>query len=129
MREEKSRNGLITVRYSVQEHQGKLTKIGWFRLGTNEEVLIFRTKPEDQEVYPFYLEIRSHRVFKHFIGKEVEIQGFLTINHITGKIRSAHLTPCNLPLLDLCMDLLIYEKGKADVVQELIKHIDSQVVK
>ena len=119
MSEEKHRNGLINVRYRPKMEDNRLCKIGWFKLGNSGESIIYLTKPTGVTVYPLFLEIRSHRVFSEFIGEEIEFQGYLTLNRFNGEIRSAHVTPVNLPLLALLVEKIIYQKGQISIIDIL----------
>lgn len=113
--EEKYRNGIIKILYRPILENGKLCKIGWFKIGGNGETIVFPNKPEG-EVFPLYLEIRSHRIFKYFIGEEIEIHGYLTINRFNGEIRSGHITPVNLPLMGLLAEKIIFMEGKISML-------------
>lgn len=119
MSEEKHRNGLITVRYRPIMEEYRLSKIGWFKLGSNGESIIYPNKPVNERVWPLFLEVRSHRVFSEFIGLELEFQGYLTLNRINGELRSGHITPVNLPLLALLVERIIYQKGQMSIIDIL----------
>lgn len=114
--EEKHRNGIIKVLYRPEMENGKLSRIGWFKEGKNGESIIYPTKQNEDKIYPLYLEIRSHRTFKYFIGEEIELQGYLTINRINGEIRSGHITPVNLPLMGLLVEKIIFMEGKLSML-------------
>jgi len=115
--EEKHRNGLITVRYRPSIEDGRLCKIGWFKQGSNDECIIYPQKPIGAKTWPLFLEIRSHRVFREFIGLELEFQGYLTLNRHNGELRSAHITPVNLPLLATLVEKIVYQAGQISVVE------------
>lgn len=119
MSEEKHRNGLITVRYKPSMEENRLCKIGWFKEGGSGECIIYPNKPVGVKAWPLFLEIRSHRVFKEFIGLELEFQGYLTLNRHNGDLRSAHITPVNLPLLALLVERIIFQKGQMSIIDIL----------
>lgn len=125
MVEQKNRNGIIAVNYLVSEFNGKLSKIGFFRETGNREIIVFRTKPEEGEYFPLYLEIRAHRIFSKFIGQEIQFTGYLTVNRTEdGQIKSAHITPTNWPLMQLLYEQTLFSEGQKDILEKLkqLKH-------
>lgn len=102
----------------------KLNRVGWGKLGSNGETIIFYDRPEE-EVFPIYLDLRSHNAMALFIGQELEFTGYLTLNIFDEKVRSGHITPVNIALLNHVKELLIADKAKQEVLTE-IKTLFSQ---